>query len=162
VGTIHSTASVREAADLPQQDEGDAHGRHWSAPSSTSRRRSLRRAGNASGGGDVEAKEFGAQGASARKTGSERKAKSRTSARCMVLKGTCLTLHLPRRARRVNKTSARLCVRPGETAARNCNASIPATCRLAEPKRGLDGAVISVTSAEIPAPMTAPTSSLRP
>jgi hypothetical protein len=51
--------------------------------------------------------------------------------------------------------------RPGETDARNRDTSIPATCRLAEPERGLDGAVISVTSAEIPAPMTTPTSSLR-
>jgi hypothetical protein len=110
----------------------------------------------------VEAKELEAQGASAREKGSEREAKSRTSARRAVLKGTSLTLHLRGRARRVSKTFAHSRVRPGETVAHNRDASIPATCRLAETERGLDGAVISVTSAEMPAPMTTPTSSLRP
>jgi hypothetical protein len=107
----------------------------------------------------VEAKELGAQGASAREKGSEQKAKSRTSARRAVLKGTCLTLHLQHRARRVSNTFARSRARPSETAARNRDTSIPATCRLVEPERGLDGAV---TSSEIPAPMDMPTSSLRP
>jgi hypothetical protein len=132
------------------------------APGSTSRQRSLGRAGNASGGGDVEAKEIGAQGASAREKGSKRKAKSRTSAQHAVLKGTGLTLHLRRRAHRVSKTFAHSRARPDETAAHNRDASIPATCRLAEIERGLDGAIISVTSVEMPAPTTTPTSSLRP
>jgi hypothetical protein len=91
-----------------------------------------------------------------------RKQKSRTSARRTVLKGTDLTLHLRRRARRVSKTFARSRARPGETAACNRDASIPVTCRLAAPERGLDGAVTSVTSVEIPAPMTPPKSPLRP
>jgi hypothetical protein len=52
--------------------------------------------------------------------------------------------------------------RPGETTAHNRNASVPAGYRLVEPVRGHDGAVTSVTSAEMPAPMTAPTSPLRP
>jgi hypothetical protein len=107
-------------------------------------------------------KELGAQGASARVKGNERKAKPQTSAPRMVLKGTCSTLHLQRWARRVSKTFAHSRTRPGETAARNRDASIPATCGFAEPERGLDGVVISVTSAEMPAPMTTPTSSLRP
>jgi hypothetical protein len=110
----------------------------------------------------VEAKELGAQGATTREKGSERKAKSRTSARRAILMGTGLTLHLRRWAHRVRKTFAHSRVRPCKTTARNRDASIPATCRLAEPERGLDGAVISVTSAEIPAPMTTPTSSLWP
>jgi hypothetical protein len=97
-----------------------------------------------------------------REKGSRRKAKSRTNARRAVSKGTSLTLHLQRWARRVSKTFARSHARPGETAARNRHASIPATCRLEEPARDLDGAVISVTSAEIPTPMTTPTSPLRP
>jgi hypothetical protein len=45
---------------------------------------------------------------------------------------------------------------PAKTVARNHDASIPATCGLAEPECGLDGAVISVTSAEIPTPMLRP------
>jgi hypothetical protein len=67
----------------------------------------------------------------------------------VVLKGTS-------RARRVSKTFARSRASPGETATRNRDASIPATCRLAEPERGLNGVVISVMSAEMPAPMTTP------
>jgi hypothetical protein len=90
------------------------------------------------------------------------KQKSRTSTRHAVLKGTGLTLHLRHRARRVSKTFARTRVRPSETAARNRDTSIPAVCRLVEPTRGLGGAVMSVTSAEIPAPTTVPTSPLRP
>jgi hypothetical protein len=113
-------------------------------------------------GGDVETKELGSQGASTGEKGSEPKAKSRTSFRRAVLMGTGLTLHLQHLACRVSKTFAHSRARLGETAARNRNASIPVTCRLVEPERGLDGAVISVTSAEIPAPMTTPTSSLQP
>jgi hypothetical protein len=115
-----------------------------------------------SGNGDVKAKELGTQGASAREKKSERKAKSRTSARRSVLKGTGLTLHLRRWARRVSKTFAHSRVRLDETAARNRDASTPTTCRLAETERGLDGAVISVTSAEMPVPTTTPTSPLQP
>jgi hypothetical protein len=73
------------------------------------------------------AKELGAQGASAREKGSEQKTKSRTSARCTVLKGTGVTLHLRRRARRVSTTFARSRAHPSETAACNRDASIPAT-----------------------------------
>jgi hypothetical protein len=45
---------------------------------------------------------------------------------------------------------------PGESTAYNCDASVPAGCGLAEPARGHDGAVTSVTSAEMPAHITAP------
>jgi hypothetical protein len=107
----------------------------------------------------VDVKELEAQGASAREKRSRWKAKSQTSARRAVLKGTGLTLHLQRWAHRVSKTFARAHARPGEIAARNRDASIPVACKLAEPARGLDGAV---TSAEIPAPMSAPTSPLQP
>jgi hypothetical protein len=79
-----------------------------------------------------------------------------------VLKGTDLTLHLRRRAHRVSKTFAHSHARPSETAARNRDASTPATCRLAETERGFYGAVISVTSAEMPAPTTTHTSPLPP
>jgi hypothetical protein len=126
------------------------------------RRSCLGRAGNASGGGDVKTNELGAQRESAREKKSERKAKSQTSARRAVLKGTGLTLHLRHRARRVSKTFAHSHTRPGETTTRNCDTSTLATCRLAETERGLDGAVISITSAEMPAPTTTPTSPLRP
>jgi hypothetical protein len=136
-GTIHSTASMRGGSWPASRREGAARGRCWCVPSSTSRRRSLGRAGSASGGGDVDAKELRAQGASVKEKGSRRKAKSRTSARCAVLKGTGLTLHLRRRARRVSKTFACTWARPGETVARNRDASIPTTCRLPEPMRGL-------------------------
>jgi hypothetical protein len=98
----------------------------------------------------VKAKELGAQGASAREKKSEQKAKSRTSARRAVLKGTGLTLHLRHRARRVSKTLAHSRARPGEIATLNRDASTLATCRLAETERGLDGAVILVTSTEMP------------
>jgi hypothetical protein len=47
-------------------DEGVARGRRWSASSSTLQRRSLGRDGSASSDGAVDAKELGAQGASAR------------------------------------------------------------------------------------------------
>jgi type IV secretory pathway VirJ component len=90
----------------------------------------------------------------------EREKKQKKSALRAVLKGTGLTLHLRCRAHRDSKTFAR--ARHIETTACNRDASIPATCRLAEPARGLDGAVTSVTSAEMPAPTTAPTSPLRP
>jgi hypothetical protein len=110
----------------------------------------------------MKEKEFGAQGASAREKKGERKAKSQTSARLAVLKGTGLTLHLRCRDRRVSKTFAHSRACPSETAARNHDASTPATCRLAENEHGLDGAVTSVTSAEMPAPTTSPTLPLRP
>jgi hypothetical protein len=128
----------------------------------TSRQRSLGRAGNASGGGAVDAKELGAQRASARERRSGWKAKSRTSARRTVLKGTGLTPHLWRRARRVSKTFAHAHARTGGTTARNRDASVPTERGLAELARSHDGAVTSITSAEIPAPITAPTSPRRP
>jgi hypothetical protein len=76
-----------------------------------------------------------------------------SNARSAILKGTCLTLHLQRRARQVSKTSAHAHARPGETTAHNRDASVPAGCGLAEPARGHDGAVTSVMSAEMPAPL---------
>jgi hypothetical protein len=73
--------------------------------------------------------------------------------------GTGLTLHLRRRARRVSKTFAHTHAFLGETTTRNRDASVPVGCRLTEPARGHDGAV---TSSEMPAPITAPTSPLQP
>jgi hypothetical protein len=48
--------------------------------------------------------------------------------------------------------------RSGETTAHSRDASVPAECGLAESMRSHDGAVMSVTSAEMPAPIIAPTS----
>jgi type IV secretory pathway VirJ component len=52
-------------------------------------------------------------------------------------------------------THTRAC--PGETAAHSRGTSIPAVCRLAESVRNHDGAATSITTAEMPAPITAPT-----
>jgi hypothetical protein len=48
--------------------------------------------------------------------------------------------------------------RPGETTAHSRDAYVPAEYGLAESARSHDGAVTSVTLAEMPAPITAPTS----
>jgi hypothetical protein len=111
-----------------------------------------------SSGGDVDAKELGEQRASARERGSRWKAKSRTSARRAVLKGARLTLHLRRWACRVSDTLAHTCAHPGETTTDSRDASVPTGCGLAESARSHDGAVTSVTSTEMPAPIIAPTS----
>jgi hypothetical protein len=108
----------------------------------------------------MDAKELGAQGASVReKKRIKSKVPNQRSTR--GFKGDKPDLHLRRRARRVSKTfvHARAC--PRETTARKCDASVPAGCGLAEPARGHDGAVTSITSAKMPAPITAPTSPLR-
>jgi hypothetical protein len=110
----------------------------------------------------VKTKELRAQGASTREKKSEWEAKSQTSARRAVLKGTGLSLHLRRRARHVSKPFAHSRARPGETATCNRDTSTIATCRLAETERGLDRVDISITSAEMPAPTTTPMSPLRP
>jgi hypothetical protein len=106
----------------------------------------------------VNAEELGAQRASVRER-SRWKEKSRTSARRAVLKKADLTPHLRRWACRVSETFARARARPGETATHNHDASFRG---LAESMRSHDGAVTSVTSAEMPAPITAPTSPRRP
>jgi hypothetical protein len=85
------------------------------------------------------------------------KAKSQTSARRAVLKGGDVTPHLQRRTHRVSETFARLRACPSETTTHLRDTSIPAEYELAESARSHDGAVTSVTSAEMPAPITAPT-----
>jgi hypothetical protein len=54
------------------------------------------------------------------------KAKSRTSARCAVLKGADATPHLWRRARRVSGTFAHTHTCPGETTTHSRDASVSA------------------------------------
>jgi hypothetical protein len=131
-----------------------------SASSSASQRRSLGRAGNASSSGAVDAKELGAQGVSARE---KKRMRSKVPNQCSTrgFKGG--------RPDSPPSASSPLCqqdflprARPGETTTRNRDASVPTGCRLAEPAHGHDGAVMSVTSAEMPAPITTPTSPLRP
>jgi hypothetical protein len=71
-------------------------------------------------------------------------------------RGAGANSHLRRRARRVSETFAHTRACPGKTAAHSRDASIPAVYRLAESARSDDGAVTSVTSAEMPAPITTP------
>jgi hypothetical protein len=66
--------------------------------------------------------------------------------------------HLQRRTHRVSETLARLRTRPGETTAHSRDASIPVEYGLAESARSHDGAVTSVTSVEMHAPITTLTS----
>jgi hypothetical protein len=80
------------------------------------------------------------------------KEKSRTSARRTVLKGAGQTPHLRRRARCVSETFAHARAHPSETTAHLRNVSVPAECGLAESECSHDGAVTSVTSAEMPTP----------
>jgi hypothetical protein len=82
------------------------------------------------------------------------KAKSRTSARRVVLKRVNATPHLQCRAYCVSKTFAKR-ARPGETTAHSRDTSVPAEYGPAVSARGHDGTVTSVTSAEMPAPITA-------
>jgi hypothetical protein len=84
------------------------------------------------------------------------KAKSQIRARRAVLKGAGAAPHLQCWTHHVSETFARLRVRPGETTAHSCKASIPAEYGLEESACSHDGAATSVTSVEMPAPITAP------
>jgi hypothetical protein len=88
----------------------------------------------------------------------EGKAKSQTRALRAALKGTGLTPHLRCWARHVSRTPAHSCTRPGETTAHSCNASVSVEYERAESTHSHDGAVTSVTSAEMLAPITVPMS----
>jgi hypothetical protein len=83
-------------------------------------------------------------------------AKSQTSTRRAVLKGVGASPHLQLGTHRVSETfaSSRAC--PDETTARSRGTSVPAEYGLAEFAHSHDGAVTSVTSAEMPEPITAP------
>jgi hypothetical protein len=84
------------------------------------------------------------------------KAKSQTSTRHAVLKGQTrpLTFNVgPTVSARLSPTRACL----DETTAHSRDASVPAEYGPAESACGHDGMVMSVTSAEMPAPITAPT-----
>jgi hypothetical protein len=85
------------------------------------------------------------------------KAKSQISARRVVLKGVGAATHLQHRTHHVSEISARLRACPDETTAYSRDASVPTEYGLAESVHNHDGAVTSVTSAEMPAPITAPT-----
>jgi hypothetical protein len=92
----------------------------------------------------------------AREEEDDGKVKSWTLARRTVLKGQARPLASDAR----NVVSAELSptrVRPGETTAHSRDALIPAEYKPATPARGHDGTVTSVTSVEMPAPITAPT-----
>jgi hypothetical protein len=88
----------------------------------------------------------------------EGKAKSKTRARRTTLKGTSLTPHLRCWARRVSRTRAHSRARPSEMTAHSRNASVSVEYRRAESAHSHDGAVTSITSAEMLAPITVPTS----
>jgi hypothetical protein len=88
----------------------------------------------------------------------EGKARSKTRARRAALKGIGLTSHPRCWARRVSRTPAHSHARPGETTAHSRNASVSVEYGRAESVHSHDGAVTSVTSAEMLAPITAPTS----
>jgi hypothetical protein len=75
----------------------------------------------------------------------------------IVLKGAGVTPHLQRLTHRVRETFAHLRACPGETTTHSRDASIPVEYGLAESARSHDGAVTSVTSVEMPMPITAPT-----
>jgi hypothetical protein len=63
--------------------------------------------------------------------------------------------HLRRQARRVSEAFAHVRACPDKTTAHSCDASVPADYRLAESARSHDGAVTSITTAEMPVPITA-------
>jgi hypothetical protein len=88
----------------------------------------------------------------------EGKEKSQTRAQRAALKGTGLTPHLRCWARRVSMTPAHSRARPGKTTSHSHNASVTVEYRRAESTHSHDGAVTSVTPAEMLAPITAPTS----
>jgi hypothetical protein len=87
----------------------------------------------------------------------DREAKSRASARHAVLKGGRLDSSPSNPGPPCQQD---FCPRslPGETTAHSRDALVPAKYGLAESARNHDGAVMLVTSAEMPAPITAPTS----
>jgi hypothetical protein len=68
-----------------------------------------------------------------------------------------VTPHLLRQTHCVSDTFAHSRSCPGETTAHSRDASVPAEYGLAESTRSHDGAVTSVTLAEMPVPITAPT-----
>jgi hypothetical protein len=72
-------------------------------------------------------------------------------------KGTSVAPRLRRRARHVSETFAHTRTRPGETTSHSCDASIPTEYGPATSTCGLHGMVTSVTSAEMPTPITAST-----
>jgi hypothetical protein len=75
----------------------------------------------------------------------------------VILKVAGATSHLRRRAHCVSETFDHTRVCPGETTTHSHDASIPAVYGLAESVRSHDGAVTSVTTAEMLMPITAPT-----
>jgi hypothetical protein len=85
-------------------------------------------------------------------------AKSKPRTRSAALKGTSLPLHLRCWARRVSRTPVHSRARPGETTAHSRNTLVFVEYERAESAHNHDGAVTSVTSAEMLAPITAPTS----
>jgi hypothetical protein len=87
----------------------------------------------------------------------EGKAEPQTRARRVALKGTGLTSHLRCWARRVSRTPAHSRARPGEATAHSRDASVSVEYGRTESAHSHDGAVTSVTSAEMLAPITAPT-----
>jgi hypothetical protein len=72
-------------------------------------------------------------------------------------KGASAAPRLRRRARRVSGTFAHTRVRPRETTAHSRDASDPTEYEPATSVHSHNGTVTSVTSAEMPAPLTAPT-----
>jgi hypothetical protein len=84
------------------------------------------------------------------------KAESRTNARCVILKGANTTPHLRRRARRVSGTFAHSRAFPGETTIHSRDTPVPVEYGPAESAHGHDETVMSVTTAEMPAPITVP------
>jgi hypothetical protein len=81
-----------------------------------------------------------------------------TRARRAALKGTGLTPHLRCWARRVSRTPAHSRARPSETTANSRNALVFVEYGRTESAHSHDGAITSVTSAEMLTPITAPTS----
>jgi hypothetical protein len=88
----------------------------------------------------------------------EGKAKSKPRARRAALKGTCLTSHLRCWARHVSRTPVHSRACPGEMTAHSRNALVSVEYGRAESVHSHDGAVTSVTSAEMLVPITSPTS----
>jgi hypothetical protein len=72
-------------------------------------------------------------------------------------KGASATPHLRHWARRVSEIFDHARAPPGETTAHSRDASIPAEYRPTTSACSHDGTVMSVTSAEMPASITAPT-----
>jgi hypothetical protein len=71
-------------------------------------------------------------------------------------KGASAAPRLRRRARHVSGTFAHMRARPGETTTHSRDASVPVEYGPATSACGHDGTVMSVMSAEMPAPVTAP------